>query len=65
MPITSIWNKFVRDLNHSTSIISKTVQLWGKIEKVWADVIVNNHFIDPTTVGYVCVDLGRIVIDIG
>jgi hypothetical protein len=65
MPITSISNKFVRDLNHSTSIISNTVQLWGEMENVWADVIVYNHFIDPTTVGYVWVDLGRIVDDIG
>jgi hypothetical protein len=65
MPMTSIWNKFVMDLNHSTSIVSNTVQLWGEMEDVWADFIFNNDFIDPTTVGYVWVDLGRIVDDIG
>jgi hypothetical protein len=63
--MTSIWNKFVRNLNHSTSIVSNTVQLWGDMEDVWADFIFNNDFIDPTTVGYVWVDLGRIVDDIG
>jgi hypothetical protein len=63
--MTSIWNKFVRNLNHSTSIVSNTVQLWGDMEDVWADFIFNIDFIDPKTVGYVWVDLGRIVDDIG
>ncbi len=65
MSMTSIWNKFVRNLNHSTSIVSNTVQLWGDMEDVWADFIFNIDFIDPKTVGYVWVDLGRIVDDIG
>ncbi len=64
MPMTSIWKKIVSELNHATSIVSNPVQLWGEMEDVWVDFILNNHLINHATVGYVWLDLETIVDDI-
>lgn len=64
MPMTSIWKKFVSELNHATTIFSNPVQLLGDVEDVWVDFIVNNHFIYHATVGYVWLDRETIVDDI-
>ena len=61
MPMTSIWKHFVDELNYATSIVSNPDQLWGEMEIVWLDFMANNSFVYPTTVGYVWLDLGKIV----
>ena len=48
-------------LPYATSIVSNADQLWEEMEIVWLDFIAKNNFVYPTTVGYVWLDLGKIV----
>lgn len=61
MPMTSIWNRFIRELNMATSIVTNSQQLWDEIEYVWNDFICNDDFILPATVGFVWLDLSNVV----